>query len=133
MRIEVDASVPLISEVVEMWKLCAPVLDAEVNSIADVIILEQDGRYFVERTTFINSFSKETERDKASALREALLSQNWKFLDAFDPEFLPWYCRECEQNYHQDQWVQSVALEEDGWVDSIRGRCPKGHERMLAD
>ena len=116
-----------------MPQLRAPILDAEGNPIAEVIVREHDGRHIVERTTFISSFSREIPQATAIGIRVALLSQDWKTLDAFDPEFLPWYCRRCEQNYHASQWKTSARIEDDGWVDSYRGRCPRGHERMLAD
>jgi hypothetical protein len=29
--------------------------------------------------------------------------------------------------------VRWSVFDDDGWHDSIRGRCPHGHERMLED
>lgn len=116
-----------------IFPLYAPILDVEGNPIAEVIVREQGGRYFVERTTFINAFVKEIKYITAIDLRDALLSHDWKVLDALDLEFLPWYCRQCDQNYAQSMWRISVQIVDDGWVDSYRGFCPCGHERMIAD
>lgn len=54
----------------------------------------------------------------------------------FNREVAAFYCPECRACYCGDHWVHwDVFDDEDGffWHDSIRGRCPLGHERMLED
>ena len=110
-----------------------PVRDVEGESVAEVFVREQDGRYFIERTTFINSFSKEVSQAAALGIRLSALNGDWKALNSLDPEFLPWYCPDCGQNYAEKRWQVHPRYDEDQWLDSYRGVCPKGHERMLAD
>ena len=56
-------------------------------------------------------------------------------LHALDPELVPFYCPACGACYCGDHWVRWDVFDDDfpGWRDSIRGRCPRGHERLLED
>jgi hypothetical protein len=56
-------------------------------------------------------------------------------LYALDPEYTPFYCPGCDAVYCGEHWIRWDVFDDDmpGWRDSIRGRCPQGHERMLED
>lgn len=116
-----------------MAELRVPVRDAAGAAVAEVVIRDVSGRHFVERTTFINSFSQEVSATEASAIRELALGNDWAALNDYDPEFLPWFCRACARNYPEHQWKVFPQFDEDHWLDSYRGICPYGHERMIAD
>ena len=117
-----------------MSDLQIPILDANAMPIAEITIRELDGRHFIERTKFINSFCHEVDEATMIKLRELALNKNWNALNSLDPEFLPWYCTKCEQNYAENKWrVYPVYEDDDHWLDSYRGSCPKGHNRMMAD
>jgi hypothetical protein len=48
-------------------------------------------------------------------------------------ELASFYCPSCAASYCGEHWFTWDVFDEDGWHDSIRGRCPQGHERMLED
>ena len=56
-----------------------------------------------------------------------------KTLFEFDFEFAPFFCPQCDRCYCGKHWRRWDVFESDGWHDSIRGVCPRGHERMLED
>lgn len=117
-----------------MSELRIPIIDNDGQSIAIICIRETKGRHVIERSRFINSFSRVVDEATAFKMREFALSKNWKAFNNFDPEILPWYCPKCEQNYAESKWrVRPIFEGEDLWLDSHRGRCPQGHERMIAD
>jgi len=67
-----------------------------------------------------------------TAIADALDRWDVRALHGLDPEFAPFWCPECDACYcgvhylHWDVW--------DGdFFDCVRGRCPRGHERMLMD
>ena len=57
-------------------------------------------------------------------------------LFALDFELAPFWCPECGAVYCGEHWRTWMVFEDDpipGWMDSVRGVCPRGHERMLED
>lgn len=62
----------------------------------------------------------------------AIAAGDAKALYAIDPEFVPFWCPPCHRSYCARHWV-TWDLFDDGFFDEKRGRCPKGHERMLID
>lgn len=59
-------------------------------------------------------------------------------LFALDFELAPFWCPDCQAVYCGDHWQHWLEFDDDpeappAWLDSIRGRCPQGHERMLED
>jgi hypothetical protein len=68
-------------------------------------------------------------------LRAALAAGDAREVFELDPECAPFYCQECGATYCGDHWDRWDVFDEDdrNWHDSIRGRCPRGHERMLED
>ena len=74
-----------------------------------------------------------------SQLQDQAIAEGWgdAFLaladryDAVIAAALP--CRTCSRTYLREHWTVWNAFDDDGWHDSIRGRCPEGHERMIED
>ncbi len=111
----------------------APVLTEDNEIIAEFTISDDCGKLAVVCTPFINEFAMELTPEQASFISTKLQNRDWEGLDKFHPEILPWYCRLCNKNYPEAVWRVFPRFEEDGWLDSYRGQCPYGHERMIAD
>lgn len=128
---------PVAAESEPPWRKRAlqlfPVLDAAGEEVGEVWFAWKQGQWHVGRTPFINSFEERLRYDECGKLAVAAVDKDWATLDAFHPELLPWFCRQCGCNYEEPAWCISERFEEDGWLDSYRGRCPEGHERMIAD
>ena len=50
-----------------------------------------------------------------------------------DFEFAPFYCPTRSASYRGEHCRRWDVFDDDGWHDSVRGRRPQGHERMLED
>ena len=89
----------------------------------------------VQRQAFTGRLTLSVTREASGRLSRALEARDSGALFAVDPELAPWYCPGCESSYCGDHWVRWDVFDEvePNWHDSIRGRCPKGHERMLED
>ena len=53
-------------------------------------------------------------------------------LFALDSEYAPFWCPRCAASYCREHY-QRFEVYDEGFFDCIRGVCPKGHERTLAD
>lgn len=62
----------------------------------------------------------------------ALETGNAAALYALDREYTPFWCPRCDASYCRDHF-QTYEVYDDGFFDCIRGVCPEGHERTLAD
>ena len=51
---------------------------------------------------------------------------------ARDPELVPAWCPRCRASYCAAHWTIWDTFDE-GFHDATYGRCPRDHERMLAD
>ena len=89
----------------------------------------------LERQAFTSVLTQRLGTDEAKAVRAALAAPTTRALFELDPEYAPWYCPGCDASYCGDHWARRDIFDEDdsGWHDSIRGTCPRGHERMLED
>jgi hypothetical protein len=56
-------------------------------------------------------------------------------LHSLDPELVPWWCPTCTSSYCGKHWARWDVFDDQHpeLHDSVRGRCPQGHERMLED
>lgn len=56
-------------------------------------------------------------------------------LFAHDPEITPFWCPDCSASHCAGHWTRWDVFDADDPTvhDAIRGRCPRGHERMLED
>lgn len=90
----------------------------------------------LRRESFTGSLLAPVSGGDAFAMLHAVLAEG-RADAAFglDPEFAPFYCSACARSYCGDHWDRWDVFDEDvpDWHDSIRGRCPQGHERMLED
>ncbi len=94
-----------------------------------------DGPGVAIRTSFTSTMRVQFAAAGASTLRKALADSDSATVFALDPELAPWYCPMCPQSYcglHWDRW-DIYDADFDSWHDSVAGRCPEGHERMLED
>jgi hypothetical protein len=71
--------------------------------------------------------------EEFARLRAIVEAGDAQALYRYDLEVACFYCPECRACYCQGHWNPRDVFDEDGWHDSIRGTCPKGHSRMLED
>jgi len=101
------------------------------DAVAGTVWLESGPR--VARESFSSRLWLAVKPSRLPALRAALRDRDVRALFAIDLEIAPFWCPECEASYCGAHWVRWSVFDDDGWHDSIRGRCPQGHERMLED
>ena len=89
----------------------------------------------LRRTSFTGALTAAITDTDIPTLRRILAVRDACALHAFDLEYAPFYCPACNASYCGDHWETWDVFDEDdpSWHDSIRGRCPHGHERMLED
>jgi hypothetical protein len=89
----------------------------------------------VRRTSFTSVLSSAVHAEQFTDLRSAIELRDARRLHGLDLEYAPFFCPQCDAVYCGDHWKRWDVFDEDdpSWHDSIRGRCPKGHERMLED
>lgn len=88
------------------------------------------------RRSFTSLFTYPVAADEFERVREIILAGDAARLHEFNLEVASFYCPECRAYYCGEHWAHwDVFDDDDGffWHDSIRGRCPLGHERMLED
>jgi hypothetical protein len=68
-------------------------------------------------------------------IEAALAARDVPALFRLEPELTPFYCPTCDVSYCSDHWDWWDVWDDEwsSWRDSVRGRCPHGHERMLED
>jgi hypothetical protein len=79
--------------------------------------------------------SRSTPAFASAAVREAIEHADVRRLFELNFELTPFYCPRCDASYCSDHWDWWDVWDDDlpSWRDSVRGRCPHGHERMLED
>ena len=89
----------------------------------------------VRRTSFTSTLTAAVPAEQFSALRSAIEQGDARRLHGLDLEYAPFFCPQCDAIYCGAHWKTRDVFDEDdpSWHDSIRGQCPKGHERMLED
>ena len=83
--------------------------------------------------SFTSELTARVKPNGLKRLRKIISVGDARALHRFDFEFAPFFCPRCKACYCGDHWMRWDVLDEDGWHDSIRGRCPAGHERLLED
>lgn len=95
---------------------------------------EHDGR--VIRDSFTSRLTYRVGAGDFGRVRGIIEAGDLRALYDFDPEVACFYCPSCGLCYCVGHWSYwDVFDDEEGftWHDSVRGRCPRGHERMLED
>ena len=101
---------------------------------AGVLRFEDEGTAAgVVRSSFTSQLTGRVEQRFVEAVRQAVLAADARTLYSLDPEYVPFYCPTCDASFCGEHWLRWDVFDDDGWHDSIRGRCPKDHERMLED
>lgn len=103
---------------------------------ATVILQRTDTGFEAVRRSFVGTMTRRVTPAEAEAIRTALADEtSAPLLYAIDPELVPCWCPGCGRSYCGAHWRIETVWDADmpDWLDSIRGRCPAGHERMLDD
>jgi hypothetical protein len=90
----------------------------------------------VIRLSFTSELTYRVEEDKFEQIRAVIEAGDVRAIYDFNLEIASFFCPDCNACYCGEHWIHwDVFDDEDGffWHDSIRGRCPRGHERMLED
>jgi len=87
----------------------------------------------IRRKSFTSMMTGRIDAQGFEKLRRALVEHDAHAVYELDHEYMPFYCPACDACYCLDHWDRWDVFDEDGWHDSIRGRCPRNHERMLED
>jgi hypothetical protein len=89
----------------------------------------------VRRSSFTSEMTAAVPTQNLEKVQCAISEHDAAALFALDLEFVPFYCPQCNANYCGDHWDHWLVFDDDmpSWLDSIRGICPQGHERMLED
>ncbi|MDQ3821347.1 MAG: hypothetical protein M3362_27210 [Acidobacteriota bacterium] len=88
------------------------------------------------RSSFMSDLTYRIEADAFERVRAIIEAGDVRAIYDFNLEIASFFCPTCNLCYCGEHWVHwDVFDDEDGffWHDSIRGRCPRGHERMLED
>jgi hypothetical protein len=85
--------------------------------------------------SFVGSLNMLVLRKHFDSVRRAIAKCDARTLYSLDLEYVPFYCPKCRAIYCGRHWKRWDVFDDDdpSWHDSIRGRCPKGHERKLQD
>src|SRR5687767_10928265 len=107
--------------------------DHEAGHIA---LFEYDRGFEIKRDSFTSRLTLRVSAEDFQRIRSIILAGDMRALHELNLEVASFYCPDCDACYCGDHWVRwDVFDDEEGftWHDSIRGRCPLGHQRMLED
>jgi hypothetical protein len=121
-----DEAQALVAEVVFNCSLC----NEEAGRIQ---LFGTSDSNTVRRTSFMGILQVSESPEGFVKLRKAIEERDLWMIHAIDFELVPFLCIDCKVVYCGKHWHVWNARDDDGWVDSVRGRCPRGHERMLED
>lgn len=101
-----------------------------------ITLLEGKDGPEVVRESFTSKLTSRVSSSALTKVNSAIERECARDIFLCDFEYAPFYCPKCDASYCGDHWVRHDVFDDGGgfvWHDSIRGRCPKGHERMLED
>lgn len=90
----------------------------------------------ITRDSFTSRSTYRVSPENFERLRTIINAGDAQALYEYDLEVASFYCPDCPACYCGDHWARwNVFDDEDDfdWHDSVRGRCPTGHQRMLED
>jgi hypothetical protein len=101
----------------------------------DLVLRGRAARAELRRESFTGTLQSPVSGEVFELLHAALENAQAEAVFRLDPEYAPFYCPTCARSYCGDHWDRWDVFDEGtpNWHDSIRGRCPHGHERMLED
>ena len=117
-----------------LWSCYSPNLPRSRS----IELLEQRGRLALQLSGFIGIVTA-TEIAQKAVDRELfnkismLIRTNLLELHRLDYDAFGFICRKCGCAYCIDCWENVHEIFDEGFHDDTRGRCPEGHEPMLAD
>ena len=98
-----------------------------------ILLLRTASGIELSRRSFTSTMGgRSLPKEEYEKLRAAINRRDAHELFHIDFELTPFYCPKCNACYCGDHWHRWDVFDE-GHHDSIRGRCPQGHERMLED
>ena len=105
------------------------------GQVGAVDVRSSEGLTRIRRASFTSVLTREIDAPGLPRLHAAVAAGDAAAVFAVDPELAPFYCPECDASYCGDHWERWDVFDEElpAWHESIRGRCPRGHERMLED
>lgn len=106
------------------------------NEAGHVALFEHDNGAEIIRDSFTSHLTFRVGAEVFERILSIILAGNIQELHKFDLEIASFYCPDCGACYCGSHWARwNVFDDEEGftWHDSIRGRCPLGHQRMLED
>jgi hypothetical protein len=106
------------------------------NEAGRVRLFRHDNDGELIRDSFMSRLTFHVDAEDFERICNIILVGDIQALYEFNLEIASFYCPRCNACYCGDHWVKwDVFDDEEGftWHDSIRGRCPLGHERMLED
>ena len=89
----------------------------------------------LRRESFTSAMTAGVGAEQFELVRSAIAARDARALHALDFEYVPFFCPSCDAVYCGAHWVKWDVFDDDdpSHHDSVRGRCPRGHERMLED
>jgi hypothetical protein len=98
--------------------------------------IELSERGELRRETFTGVLTlRLDESGSGEDIRAGVVARDAAAIYALDAELVPWWCPMCGTSYCGDHWIRWDVFDNEypELHDSVRGRCPEGHERMLED
>jgi hypothetical protein len=99
-------------------------------------LYEHDDGGEIIRDSFTSPLTLRVGTEDCERIRSAIRAGDIQTLHEFYLEVASFYCPDCGTCYCGDHWVRWSAFDDEegfDWLDSIRGLCPRGHQRMLED
>lgn len=106
------------------------------NEAGHVALFEHANGGEIIRDSFTSRLTLGVLAEDFERIRSIIFAGDIRALHELNLEVASFYCPDCAACYCRDHWVRwNVFDDEEGfdWHDSIRGRCPQGHQRMLED
>jgi hypothetical protein len=93
------------------------------------------GRTEVRRESWPGVLIQPVTDAMLAQLEAALAARDLPAIFALESQLTPFWCPTCGASYCSEHWDWWDVWDDEwtAWRDSVRGRCPQGHERMLED
>jgi hypothetical protein len=102
----------------------------ECSAVAGTVeLVVSQGPAELRRETFTSAPDQPVPKGSFLRLHDVLAGGDAAALYAADPDYAPFFCPDCRASYCGAHWERPDAV--DGWDALVRGRCPRGHERVL--